>query len=1186
MNPTNIDKSIDRDILLDKEIINEDIFLDKGIINEDIFVDETDNNVVEVENKVDKSSKNDKQKQFENIVKLYLSNLKNKFTNKNIELEAKFGTRGIKPLTKNDYDNVIKKLKSFGFDCMDENGVYRLSINNEFIDRATGNFRLSNIRTEISGLHSIQNYCKTNNINETIKEGVNNVVFTKKDPVFNDDVRVYPVNFDDFNFRVTLNNEDTNPQSKKIIMINWLKSKKTFRYINRVTFVHKDYPFKVDISILKQSDLDSEGNPMKYYTTEESGIFGKPEKYEIEIEVDNSMVQSKRVFDNYENILTPFRKVIKFILSGLQGTDYPVSYPEQRQVSQSYSELIYKNNTYKRPMFVGPSSYTLQMQNVSNIDENSNVPNIRNNFVVTEKADGDRHLMYINNIGKVYLINTNINIIFTGAETPNKELYNSLIDGELVLQDKTGKFINLYMAFDIYYLNKQDLRSLTFMPYTTGNKSRYWLLKKLIAGLNLSSVDKNIMKTPITVNTKQFYPENVVNSNIFSACNDIIGKINNNLFEYETDGLIFTHAYFGVGSEKIGEAGPLSNKPWVYSFKWKPPKYNTIDFLVKTIKSPSGEDVVSPIFENGINSMLNTQLQEYKTIQLNCSFSIKRDGYINPCQDVIDDNLPKYKNSDSLDRNDIAPEQFYPTSPYDPTAGICKIMLRGDDNNVKQMFTEENEVFLNDTIVEFSYNFEHEKGWRWVPLRVRYDKTAAYKQGQRNYGNAYYVANSNWKSIHNPITEDMIRTGANIQDLSVADGIYYNKTSSASFKTEGLKNFHNLYVKKLLISSVSKRGDTLIDYACGKGGDFPKWINSNLSFVFGIDISEDNLENRLDGACARYLNFRKDYKNMPHALFVNGNSALNIRNGSAMLNDKAIQTTKAVFGTGVNDENKIGKGVSRQYGKGLEGFNISSCQFALHYLLKNPDSLQGFLRNLSECTKLGGYFIGTAYDGKLIFELLKKKNTGESIQIVEDDKKIWEIVKGYNSNTFDDDASSLGYRIDVYQESINQLITEYLINFEYLNRVMENYGFKLIDKSEANNMGLPEGSGLFSELYLNMINKIKSNNRLSNDYGQATNMTASEKTISFLNRYFVYKKFRVVDESKVQIDISDIAEEIDNVETKQAVKIGVDEVLKNKPKIIKLNKKIILNADSQSNEKITKSNEKATKGKKKLIISE
>ena len=30
-----------------------------------------------------------------------------------------------------------------------------------------------------------------------------------------------------------------------------------------------------------------------------------------------------------------------------------------------------------------------------------------------------------------------------------------------------------------------------------------------------------------------------------------------------------------------------------------------------------------------------------------------------------------------------------------------------------------------------------------------------------------------------------------------------------------------------------------------------------LRFVFGIDISRDNIENRLDGACARYLNYRK-----------------------------------------------------------------------------------------------------------------------------------------------------------------------------------------------------------------------------------------------------------------------------------------------------------------------------------------
>jgi ubiquinone/menaquinone biosynthesis C-methylase UbiE len=101
----------------------------------------------------------------------------------------------------------------------------------------------------------------------------------------------------------------------------------------------------------------------------------------------------------------------------------------------------------------------------------------------------------------------------------------------------------------------------------------------------------------------------------------------------------------------------------------------------------------------------------------------------------------------------------------------------------------------------------------------------------------------------------------------------------------GLRDFHNLFVKKILIRNVSRNGNTLIDFACGQGGDLPKWIAANLSFVFGIDISKNNIENRISGACARYLSFRKDFKNMPYALFVVGNSALNVRSGKAMSTD-------------------------------------------------------------------------------------------------------------------------------------------------------------------------------------------------------------------------------------------------------------------------------------------------------------
>jgi hypothetical protein len=377
-----------------------------------------------------------------------------------------------------------------------------------------------------------------------------------------------------------------------------------------------------------------------------------------------------------------------------------------------------------------------------------------------------------------------------------------------------------------------------------------------------------------------------------------------------------------------------------------------------------------------------------------------------------------------------------------------------------------------------------------------------------------------------------------------------------------MKNFHNLYVKKLLIKSVSKQGDTLIDYACGKAGDLPKWIASKISFVFGIDISKDNLENRLNGACARYLNLRKQNKIMPYALFVNGNSAYNIKKGDAMLNDKAKIITSAVFGHGPKDSDKIGKGVARQYGKGEDGFNISSCQFAMHYFFENPDTLQGFLRNVAECTKLNGYFIGTAYDGKLVFNMLKKTKTGEGVKIMEDEKKIWEITKAYGAETFDDDSSSIGYRIDVYQESINQYIQEFLINFDYLDRVFEAYGFKVIDRIEAQEFGLPEGSGLFSELFNNMLEEIKKNKYKEKEFENAANMTAFEKKISFLNRYFVYKKVREVNTEKVELELIEYQESniIRNVEeTKQAISVDKEEIRKDKkPKIRKLSKKLLL----------------------------
>ena len=382
----------------------------------------------------------------------------------------------------------------------------------------------------------------------------------------------------------------------------------------------------------------------------------------------------------------------------------------------------------------------------------------------------------------------------------------------------------------------------------------------------------------------------------------------------------------------------------------------------------------------------------------------------------------------------------------------------------------------------------------------------------------------------------MISTGQNIPDELADDDVYYNRGSGDNM-TRSMRDFHNLYVKKILITKTAAKGNTLIDYAVGKAGDFPKWIDAHLSFVFGIDLSKDNIENRVDGACARFLNYRKKFRSMPYALFVNGDSSANIKSGDAVFTEKGKQIVHALFNEGPKDEGALGKGVYRQYGKASDGFNISSCQFALHYFFENIEKLNNFIKNLSQCTKVDGYFIGACYDGLIMFNALRSTPRGNSIALNIDGAKIWEVTKDYSQTTFDDDISSVGYAINVYQDSINKTIKEYLVNFTYFIQLMDSYGFQLIKREDANKMGLPNGSGMFGELYARMEADIQQDQSLRNRYGSAPYMNAKEKQISFYNRYFVFKKISSVDVEDVYRSVTGVhvfEEKMNRKDTKAA----------------------------------------------------
>jgi hypothetical protein len=268
----------------------------------------------------------------------------------------------------------------------------------------------------------------------------------------------------------------------------------------------------------------------------------------------------------------------------------------------------------------------------------------------------------------------------------------------------------------------------------------------------------------------------------------------------------------------------------------------------------------------------------------------------------------------------------------------------------------------------------------------------------------------------------------------------------------------------------------------------------------------------------------------------------------------------------------------------------------VHYFFETNTKLHGFLRNLAECTKINGYFIGTCYDGKSVFKLLNKKKIGESAVFMTEDRhrnsvKICEIVKQYHDSGFPDDDTSVGYPIDVYQESINQMVREYLVNFNYLTEMLENYGFVLVTKEEAKNIGLPNNTGMFSEMFEYMKNEIKRDPHSESNYKSAQYMSSAEKSVSFLNRYFVFKKTTHVNAEKISklflkgvssldddgnIEMNEIEEEFEKTLRKRPAVSGEIKKTKLRAKLQKVAPVVfaenVVVADNETEEKDTNEN--------------
>jgi hypothetical protein len=294
----------------------------------------------------------------------------------------------------------------------------------------------------------------------------------------------------------------------------------------------------------------------------------------------------------------------------------------------------------------------------------------------------------------------------------------------------------------------------------------------------------------LKIRCKQFYVEGIGFSStstyslipvttIFEGCRKLLqGGIE---FDYETDGLIFTPSNQGVLNCKGGEGEIILKRAWDDSFKWKPPKYNTVDFMVRTVKDKGGQDLI-------VYDKEGSESVAYKMTTLWCGYNPSRDLKNYYCDYALNDMLPE-RGAELYKRK---PMRFIPAAePYNPEAYFCKmpLLFRGV-GQYSMKIEDTGETFDENTIVEFRYDLEEVDSYkRWKPIRIRYDKTEQLRQYHTNFGNDYEVANSNWYSIHHPITEAMLCGDEPIPSEEDDDDTYYNRgqIDSIQDKTRALR---------------------------------------------------------------------------------------------------------------------------------------------------------------------------------------------------------------------------------------------------------------------------------------------------------------------------------------------------------------------------------------------------------------
>lgn len=731
-------------------------------------------------------------------------------------------------------------------------------------------------------------------------------------------------------------------------------------------------------------------------------------RYEVEVEV-----LPHAMGDAMAGVLALLRSCT-VVLKLLLGADYLVDVDERQAVLAAVNSL-----TRAGGRFVGPKPVTLELRHLA--DAAPGRVSVKSGYTITDKADGERALLYVDAGGRAFLVDDRMTPRLTGLTVG---LSNTLLDAEVIVPgtagDSGGRGRRIIACFDAYVYDGKDIRGLPLAlgvasnNTNAGGEDRLTYLRRA-TGMTWTKTrpsDPDVMAKEFRV--VQYGGEDLHNQVKYLIRKRAAGEV-----PYATDGFIFTPARMAVGAANEGAPPPsVPGGRWDQALKWKPPEFNSIDFLVRFTgdlvvrKDEAGEDVL------------------YRAVQLHVGTkaSAKPLGLLEYARLL---HRPPPPGSESP-RGGGGDKGAYVTRLFEAgntnTLHLAYLRVSSEGGVAR---CENGDVINDETIVEMTYacvGLEQHRPECWRPLRVRGDKTERYHLTNKNVSgtaNDINTALSVWRSICFPVTLDMLTGAERVpeKDLAAAlsaasSGLYYIRSrpreQSASLP---MIVFHNHWVKReSLINKFKGRALSLLDLGCGRGGDIDKWADAGFLRVLGIDPVDDNLTNPgplNEGACMRALSKRQramkeqgqhlnqnqnHTKNFPKIVFLRMDASRVIgRDYIEALHEtdpEARTLARAVWA--LDDVVTLPPELRALHGFASQGFDLVTCMFAAHYFFDSLQRLRNFAANVANQLRTGGHFVMTCLDGGRVMEKLSGKARGESVEGRKDGRLLWSLTKLYD----------------------------------------------------------------------------------------------------------------------------------------------------------------------------------------------